>query len=52
MHGVGHLVITVHFSLKSEDINRTRHTLKFAKEVARLRFVALGRRKKLLGRLG
>lgn len=34
MHGVGHLTLTVHFSMRDADIEATRRTLHFAEEVA------------------
>lgn len=40
MRGVGHLALSVHFSLRDADVESTRRTLKFAEQVAELRFEA------------
>ena len=36
MHGQGHMAISVHFSLKEEDLEATRSTLDFAERAAQI----------------
>eukprot|EP00892_Ulva_mutabilis_P000819 jgi/Ulvmu1/10738/UM068_0026.1 len=38
MHGVGHLALSTHFSLRDADLEQTRRTLAFAAQVTQLQF--------------